>query len=201
MIASMSEVDPRGAAEAAIRAQLEAGDLRGGATAALQLYGAELFGFLKGIERDADLASEAFAQLGEDLWRGLAKFRWDATLRSWMYAVARNALHRLRRDPRRSPQRNIGLTDADVAEIAEQLRTATAVYQRTEVKDELRALRDELDPDDRELLILRLDRQMSWKDIARVFGGDDAVTARAAALRKRFERLKERIAAIVTPRA
>jgi RNA polymerase sigma-70 factor (ECF subfamily) len=193
-------MEERSEAEAAIRAQLAAGDLHAGATAALQLYGAELFGFLKGTERDEDLASEAFAQLGEDLWRGLPKFRWDASLRSWIYALARNALHRLRRDPRRSPRRNVGLTEAEAAEIAVHLRTATAVYQRTEVKDELRELRAQLDPDDRELLLLRLDRQMSWKDIARVLGGDDALATRAAALRKKYERIKERIATIVAMR-
>ena len=182
--------------EAPVRTAIAAGDLRGGATAALKLYGPELFGFLKAMARDDDLGAEAFAQLGEDLWRGLPKFRWDGTLRAWCYALARNALHRLRRDPRRSPARHVGLSAAEVDALAEQLRTATAIYQRTEVKDELRALRDQLDPDDHELLLLRLDRQMSWKDIARVRGGDDDLTARAAALRKRFERVKEKLRAL-----
>ena len=179
--------------EAAVRAKAEAGDLRGAATDALRLYGPELFGFLKAMARDDDLGAEAFAQLGEDLWRGLAGFRWDGTLRAWCYALARNALHRLRRDPRRAPARNVGLSSADVAELAAQLRTATAIYQRTDVKDELHAIRALLDPDDHELLLLRLDRQMSWKDIARVQGGEANLTTRAAALRKRFERVKARI--------
>jgi RNA polymerase sigma-70 factor, ECF subfamily len=180
-------------AEAQIRAQLERGDLRGGATTSLQTYGAEIYGFLRGTARDDDLAAEAFAQLGEDLWRGLSAFRWDASLRSWCYTLARNALHRLRRDPRRSPARNVGLSAADGDVLAEQIRTATAVYERTAFKDELRVLREQLDPDDHELLLLRLDRQMSWKDIARIRGGDDGITTRAAALRKRFERAKERL--------
>lgn len=67
------------------------------------------------------------------------------------------------------------------------------IYQRTDVKDELQAIRSLLDPDDHEHLLLRLDRQMSWKDIARVQGGEDNLTNRAAALRKRFERVKARI--------
>jgi RNA polymerase sigma-70 factor (ECF subfamily) len=54
-------------------------------------------------------------------------------------------------------------------------------------------LRAQLDPDDHELLLLRLDRQMSWKDIARIRGAGDDVTAMAAALRKQFERAKERL--------
>lgn len=55
-------------------------------------------------------------------------------------------------------------------------------------------IRDELAEDDRELLVLRVDRQMAYQDIARVTLGDDAaeveVAKRSAALRKRFERLK-----------
>jgi hypothetical protein len=42
---------------------------------------------------------------------------------------------------------------------------------------------------------LRVDRQMSWMDIARVMEGDgaDDPSRHAATLRKRFERLKDRL--------
>jgi RNA polymerase sigma-70 factor (ECF subfamily) len=191
-------------ADTAIRAQLAAGDLRGAATATLRLYGAEIYGFLKAMARDDDLGAEAFAQLGEDLWRGLPSFRGDGPLRAWCYSLARNALHRLRRDPRRKRERNVALSSADVADLAAEIRSATAVHQRTAVKDDLRAVRESLDPDDHELLILRLDRKMSWKDIARVQDGDladAALTARAAALRKRFERVKATIRERIKPPA
>ena len=59
-----------------------------------------------------------------------------------------------------------------------------------------------LDPDDRLLLILRLDREMSWNDIADVYAdereGDDGDRRRTAAkLRKRFERIKARVAELM----
>jgi RNA polymerase sigma-70 factor (ECF subfamily) len=180
-------------AETSIRAQLEGGDLRGATTATITVYGPELHGFLRGTARDDDLADEAFAQFGEDVWRGLNRFRWDSSLRTWCYTVARNALHRLRRDPKRSPARHVDLSDADISAIAERVRTVTATFAKSEVKDELAVLRNQLDPDDHELLLLRLDRQMSWKEIARIRGGDDNITTRAAALRKRFERAKDRL--------
>jgi RNA polymerase sigma-70 factor, ECF subfamily len=49
------------------------------------------------------------------------------------------------------------------------------------------------------LLGLRLDRQMGWTDIARVLGtGDEATLTRdAATLRKRYERLKDRLRELV----
>lgn len=178
----------RAAAEAEIRA------LDGPAaqtTAALRLYGTELLGFLRAIARDDDLAAEAFAELGEDLWRGLPTFRWQATLRSWLYTLARNALNQLRRDPRRRADRNLPLSVAP--EMEHVLRTATREIQQTAVKDEFRILREQLDPDEHELLLLRLDRELSWKEIARITGGDDDVDTRAATLRKKFERAKERL--------
>src|SRR5262252_9379307 len=107
----MSEVDEdrlaqRSAAEAEIRAKLGDGDARAATTLALETYGPELYGFLHALARDDDLAAEAFATFSEDLWRGLAKFRWESSLRTWSYALARNALWRLRRDPRRRAEHN-----------------------------------------------------------------------------------------------
>jgi hypothetical protein len=49
------------------------------------------------------------------------------------------------------------------------------------------------------LLVLRVDRAMSWKDVARVLAeiddddSDEAVSRRAARLRKRWQSLKESI--------
>jgi RNA polymerase sigma-70 factor (ECF subfamily) len=183
--------------DAAIRAQVEAGDLAAATTALLRGCGTELLDYLQAIARDDDLGAEAFAELCEDLWRGLPKFRWEASLRTWLYALARNALGQLRRDPRRRPERNVPLSIAP--EVAAVARTITAEYRRTEVKDGFRALRDELDAEEQELLLLRVDRQLSWNDIARIFGGADAdadaaaARTRAATLRKRFERAKERL--------
>jgi RNA polymerase sigma-70 factor (ECF subfamily) len=69
------------------------------------------------------------------------------------------------------------------------------------VKNQVRALREKLDPDDQMLLVLRVDRQLSWRDLALVMGAnpeeapgsqpDEATIEREAVrLRKRFERVK-----------
>jgi len=181
----------RDAGERAIQALCEAGSYGDATTGALRIYGVELLGFLRALAGNHDLASEAFAELGEDVWKGLPRFRWESSLRSWMYALARNALAQLRRDPRRRIERNLPLSIApDVAAV---VRTVTLEIQRTEVKDEFRVLREQLDPEEHEILLLRLDRGLAWKDIARILGGDDNLDARAAALRKRFERAKQRL--------
>lgn len=51
----------------------------------------------------------------------------------------------------------------DLADAAEAVRTRTAEYLRTEVKDRIAKLRDSLDPEDRTLLILRVDRKLGWR--------------------------------------
>ncbi len=160
-------------------------------TSALQLYGVELLSFLRALANNHDLAAEAFAELGEDVWKGLPRFRWESSLRSWLYSLARNALSQLRRDPRRRVDRNLPLSIAP--EMAAVVRTVTLQIQRTEVKDEFRVLREQLDPEEHEILLLRLDRGLAWKDIARILGGTDNLESRAAGLRKRFERAKERL--------
>jgi RNA polymerase sigma-70 factor (ECF subfamily) len=179
------------ASEAAIQALCRDGAHAEATTAALQRYGVELLGFLRALAGDDDLAGDAFSELGEDVWTGLPRFRWESSLRTWLYALARNALAQLRRDPRRRRERNLPLSIAP--EVAAVARTVTLEIQRTEVKDEFRVLREQLDPEEHELLLLRLDRGLSWKDIARILGGAGDLDTRAAALRKRFERARDRL--------
>jgi RNA polymerase sigma-70 factor (ECF subfamily) len=187
----VGEPSEREAGERAIRALCTVGAYAEATTATLRMYGVELLGFLRALAGNPDLAADAFGELGEDIWKGLPRFRWESTLRSWLYSLARNALAQLRRDPRRRAERNLPLSIAP--EMAQLVRTATLEIQRTEVKDEFRVLREQLDPEEHEILLLRLDRGLAWKDIARILGGSDNIDARAAALRKRFERAKERL--------
>jgi RNA polymerase sigma-70 factor, ECF subfamily len=186
---------PAGSVEADVRGLVERGELDAAATRAIEHYGPEIYGFLHAIARDDDLASEAFALGSEQLWRNLARFRWEASLRTWAYQLFRHALYQVRADPRRRPDRNLPLSIAD--SIADVHRSVTAPFQRTEVKQGLRALRESLDPLDHEILVLRLDRAMSWKDIARALAepgdAETAVDQRAAAFRKRFERAKTQL--------
>jgi RNA polymerase sigma-70 factor, ECF subfamily len=193
--------DRRTALEAEVRGHVEAGQLERAATRALEIYGGELYGFLHALARNDDLAAEAFAIFCEDLWKGLPTFRWEASLRTWSYVLARNALERVRRDPHRRAERNLPISQYGT-ELAAQQRSMTQPHLRSDVKDRFAELRSRLDPDDHALLILRIDRKMSWRDIARATsagdGGDDDLDRRAAALRKRFERAKATLRELAT---
>lgn len=179
---------------AAVRARLEAGDRTSATTLIVEGYGPQILGFLMAMAHsDAD-AHDAFSQFCEDLWRGLPGFRWQSSLRTWSYTLARNALHRQRAG---APQRHgphFALSDApELGAMAERARTVTPESHRTETRVRFAALREQLDPDDHTLLILRVDRRMPWYDIAEILGEPAepaALRRRAATLRKRFERLK-----------
>jgi len=165
------------------------------ATLALQTYGPELYGFLASqLGNEAD-TGEVFSQLTEDLWRGLPRFEWRCTLRTWLYLLARHAAARFRSSPwNRGGRTGDSKLDAQIAEV----RGRTEPWLRTEVKDRLRQLRDSLAPDDRLLLTLRLDRQLAWNEVALVTLGEENATAdalkrEAARLRKRFQDLKEEL--------
>jgi RNA polymerase sigma-70 factor, ECF subfamily len=189
------------AQEEAIRARAKAGELDAAAALTIELYGGELFGFLLAIhDHNEDAAAEVFSTLCVQLWRGLETFRWKSSLRTWAYAVARNASHTYRRDQKRRTRRLIPLsTCAAVAEVEAKVRTETISILRTDRRDEIRRLRDELPEDDRTLLILRVDRDLSWQELAVIFLGDseasppETIARESARLRKRFQLVKQRL--------
>jgi RNA polymerase sigma-70 factor, ECF subfamily len=187
------DANERAELEAELRRRTDAGDHSGAMTAAVRGYGYELMGFLVGLTGNPGEADEIFATACEKLWRALPSFRWDSSFRVWAYVVARNEFYRARRSP--AAKRRVTLDDApEVAAAVEHVRTTTAEYRRTEVKDAFARIRESLEPDERILLGLRVDRELEWVDIARVLGAEDAdVKREAATLRKRFERLKVRL--------
>jgi RNA polymerase sigma-70 factor (ECF subfamily) len=196
------DTEGRSEAESQVQGLCDAGDLRAAVTLAIEAYGPEILGYLLAVTRDETDANDAFALFAEDLWRGLESFRWEASLRTWSYTLARHALHRVRRDPHRRADRRIPLSRSpEVYDVAERVRTQTSLYLRTEVKDQVAALRDEMDPEDQTLFILRINRKMAWSDIAQIMSEDaetdvadeDELKRTAARLRKRFERAKEQL--------
>jgi RNA polymerase sigma-70 factor (ECF subfamily) len=171
------------------------GELDAAASRALEAYGPELYGFLINLMGGEQDASDVFSQTAEDFWRGLSSFESRCSIRTWIYVLARNAAARFRRSPW---HRDAHGTDSRLDSLVADARSKTAPWLRTDVKDKWRALRDSLDPDDRALLVLRVDRELDWNDVARVMLSDAGATAdeierESARLRKRFHLLKEEL--------
>jgi RNA polymerase sigma-70 factor (ECF subfamily) len=191
----------RGDLEDQVRSLCAASDYDAAATAAIRGYGPEIFGLVSALHRNEDDAADVFAMFSEALWRGLPKFAWHCSLRTWAYVVARHASHRVRKLARRRAA-HVSLGDSVIARVAQEVRTTTLSYLRTTQRDRLVALRDSLSEDDKTLLVLRVDRGLAWDDLARVMGGAEGVASAAdlkresARLRKRFQVVKERLVAL-----
>ena len=187
--------------EGRVREARRAGNLSGAVTLALQGYGPELLGFLVALHANEAEASDAFSELAEALFRGLASFEWESSLRTWLYAIARNIMRTRRRNAARREKRGRRVGDSALDDVAAEVRTQTLGFLRTEKRSRLQELRDALPEEDRMLLVLRIDRDLAWDDVARVLaeGGagavlDDAFLKRETArLRKRLQLVKERL--------
>lgn len=173
----------------------QAGRLRDVASIAIESYGTEVLSFLETILRDRADSDDAFAQACEDLWKGLPRFEGRASMKTWFYTLAKHAASRLRRSSRPGQRARV----SEVPDVPDHVRSRTRPYLKTEVKRGFAAIRDSLTDDDRMLLVLRVDRAMSWNDVARVMANEDdpdseeALSRAAARLRKRFQTVKETI--------
>lgn len=188
--------ETREAMEQRIRELHALGDHERAGSLAVETYGREVLGFLiarLGEQRGNDV----FSDFLEDFWRGLPGFSWRSTLRSWAYTLARHAAARHLRGSLRSREQLA--TSTEVSAVVQRVRTETAAHLRTEVKDRFRELRAQLPEDDQTLLILRIDKKLSWRELALVMAEpgvaprDDELDTASARLRQRFQSAKDRL--------
>ena len=160
------------------------------ATLVLEAHGPEILGYLRAVLRDEGAAGDAFSLFSENAWRGLAGFRGEASTRVWCYRIAFRAALTQRRDPYARRRNRLETTMA--SRLAGKIFATTALDRERE-GNALERLRAGLDPEEQTLLTLRVDRRMSWREVAEVLAEDGAAVEESA-LRKRFERLKEKLA-------
>lgn len=180
-----------------VRSLLASGDANGAVTALLRIYGPEVLGFSRGVLNNAADADEVFGATSERIWRSISSFQWRCSLRTWIYAVARNEIARFLRGRRR---RDAGRANpVELENLIASVRTETDSILKSEKRNRLLSLRDELPVDDRALLILRIDRALAWDEIALTSLPDPdastpmAVARESARLRKRFQIVRKRL--------
>jgi len=188
--------------EAEIRQLVEQGDIGGATEGAIGLYGPELYGFIQATVLNHTLADEIFQDVSISIWRYIENFRWQASLRTWVYTIARNACRQALKHPTRTRERHL-YTDEANAIPARVTQTATDIWRRREAKHWLWDVITTFDPEERSIITLRIIQRMEWVDIARVLGEEDdeegveldeaTLKRRSAALRKRYERIKARL--------
>lgn len=187
----MSNLDER------VRSLCEASEYAQATTVALKELGPSVLRYIDARIRDDDLTAEAFSHFAEDLWRGLPKFAGRSPVKIWALVVARNAAGQVLRRRNRERARSKPLTSTLDAKLAAQVRTTTREYLKTDAKQRIMELREELSPDDRALLVLRINERLPWEEIAAVHAEDasspEDLKREAARLRKRFQLIRDRL--------
>lgn len=189
--------DAREKLEQEIRELCRRNDVARAVTRALEGFGPELMGLMVSQLSDYERGQEAYSLFSENLWRGLPGFRWESSFRTWAYRLARNACYQLMRRESARPERPMGISA--VPDVAMSSRSDSPPWQHTTMKDRLHVLYERLSPPQRMLLFLRVERQMSWPEVARVMAEEEweltdlELKRKAAALRQQFKQLKDHL--------
>jgi RNA polymerase sigma-70 factor (ECF subfamily) len=182
--------------EAQVQGLLQAGDQRAAASAVIGALGPAILRYLRSMLRAEDDAADALSQWAENVWHGLPAFRFGASLKTWCYRLAWNAAQNLRNEAWRRHGQRLATEQASLLAQSVRTRSVIVVERQRQALDELRAA---LDDEDRSLLVLRLDQELSWEEVAAVMAGEgDPVEP--GTLMKRFERVKARLGKLARER-
>jgi RNA polymerase sigma-70 factor (ECF subfamily) len=149
---------------------------------------------LRSVLGDEASADEACAELSLALWHGVGAFKGESSFRTWAYRIAWRTAQHQRNTPSKRRVRRLETFELDA--LAADVRSRTAPFLRTEAHELVQKARSLLSPDEQALLILRVDRGLSWSDVASVLA-EEGETISQPVLWKRFERVKEKLRQIV----
>ena len=134
---------------------------------ATQRYGAELARFVAGYERDPGKRQELLQDVHLALWRSMAAFREQCSLRTWAYRVAHNAcVGHVQRSLRSLDRRLTSLGDAEA--LPDERAEVSRVDRRIDLERVL-GLVHRLAPIDRQVMLLYLE-DLDAQTIAEVTG-------------------------------
>jgi RNA polymerase sigma-70 factor (ECF subfamily) len=190
------QASPREQREDEIHGLCQRGEYGQAVDVAMREFGPEIRRLMGSVLHHSEVAKDAFGLFSENLVKGLPAFRWESSFRTWAYRLARNACYHQIHTPTAREQ---PVSEPSPGDEAQRHRTDTQPWRRTAVKERFRALREQLEPHERLLLMLRVDQRLEWRDIARVMADADEdlsgprLTRRAAALRQQFQRVKSRL--------
>ena len=115
-----------------------------------------------------DAAQEVFLRV----WRGIGRFREDARLSTWVYQITLNVCRDAQRRSARRPETSLVQTGEDgeeaELEVPDESFAPEALYERTELREELDAALKELTPEHRQIVLLREVTGLSYGEIGEV---------------------------------
>lgn len=174
--------------ERRVRAALVRGEGKQAVEIAMAFFGPELYGFVTAALTGERGVLDVYAGLVAALPDALREFQWRCELRVFLYHQARLALrrhHESKRGGRLAMMPPLHARLALLPPFRRQRRLAVAT------------LRSALAPDDREVIVLRVDRRLRWIELAVTALGEtadeQALRAEARRIRERFRTLRQRM--------
>lgn len=171
--------------------------------ALVRRYETVLFGFLTRMVRDEGLADDLFQETFLRVMQALATYTEKGRFRSWLFSVARNlALDALRR--RQFERRLFPSTDRDGDESESDATEGTAAPElapdsaaaRAEMSERLDRAIAGLPAEQREVLLLRYNADLTFREIAEITG--DSINTVMGRMRYATTALRKKLAPFVT---
>lgn len=148
-----------------------------------------LFRYLTRQLRDAPLAEELFQDVWQRVITARERYRPDAKFATWLYQIAHNRLA----DHWRARQHRPSAPD-DASELAERIPDPETPERSLSAFEERRRLQlalEDLPDDQREVVLLRLEQELSLEEIGEITGvGRETVKSR---LRYAMDKLRARL--------
>jgi len=152
-------------------------------------YSPAVFGYLYGMSGDRHLAEDLTSETFYRAMRALDGFRGDSSLKTWLIRIARNLyLNRKRRDDK--SQSLDDLEDRGVTTAARELDPETR-FIREEESEAIRCALRALAEDDRSILLLSAEDELSCREIA------DVLEISLTAVKTRLFRARRRLAGLL----
>lgn len=136
-------------------------------------------------EDAADLTQEAFVKV----WKNLDSFQFDAAFSTWLYRLTSNCCLDFLRSRKRRPTVSLTMEteeeDEQTIELPDDRPTPEEAAILKEERENLRLAMQTIDPEQRQILTLRVVNDLSYTDIAQVLG------IREGTVKSRLSRARE----------
>ena len=132
-----------------------------------RLYFQDVFKFLLALCHDEELAEELTQETFFSALKSYETFRGDCKITSWLFQIAKNAFYLHQKRKKRNADKNVNLESTD--ELAD-TNTIEILLERKDQVFQIHTLLHNLPEPYKEVFSLRVLGELSYGDIAKLFG-------------------------------